>query len=105
MTTMVRDRNGYPMQEVFLPGPHQSVTVGSTTARTAANFSDTTRAVRLASSTNCYIVLGDSTVEATTAGIYLPLGSPLLLGLPSGVTRIAVIRATADGVLSVLECG
>lgn len=104
MTTMVRDRNGYPMQEVFKPGPHQSVTVSGTTARTGGNFSGETRAIRLCSSTNCYVKLGDATVEATTGDIYLPAGSPLFLGVPSGATRVAAIQASAGGVLSVLEC-
>lgn len=103
MSRQVVDDNGLIVSGVFVPGPHQSVTVSGTTARTGSDFNARTTIVRLCASTNCYIAFGGSTVEATTAGIFLPAGVPLVVGVPSGATRVAAIQASAGGVLSVLE--
>jgi len=103
MSKQMVDDNGLIVSGVFIPGPHQSVTVSGTTARTAANFNDRTTILRLCASTNCYIAFGGGTIEATTAGIFLPAGVPLVVGVPAGATRVAAIQASAGGILSVLE--
>lgn len=103
MSKQVRDITDAVVHGVFIPGPHQAVTTSGTTARTASNFAGTTQVVRLCATAACYVVFGGSTVEATSAGILLPALSPLVLGIPSGATRVAAIQVSGGGVLSVLE--
>ena len=103
MSRQMVDDNGVIVPAVYIPGPHQSVTVSGTTARTGSDVNARTTIVRLCSSTICYIAFGGGTIEATTAGIFLPAGVPLVIALPAGATRVAAIQASAGGILSVLE--
>lgn len=58
--------------------------------------------VRVAATADCYIAVGESPV-ATTSDVFLPAGVPEYFTVNKGVDKIAAIRASVDGVLSITE--
>ena len=76
----------------ILPGTTIKQAIGSASAATAAL---TTDIVRLAATTDCYVVFG-ATPVATSSGLFLPAGCPEYFAFISG-QKIAVIRDTTDG--------
>lgn len=74
----------------------QQITLANSTTQPAVRY-------LLTSSTNCWIKLGTNpTAEAGASGnTYLPAGVPVVVLAQDGVsTKLAVIRATADGNIS-----
>lgn len=93
-----KDQNGHVIQALSLePTLNVKGAVAATTARVALPAGDV---VRIASTTDCYIRFGDSSVEAAATDAVFPIGSEFLK-VPSGATHMAFIRVTADGVISV----
>lgn len=88
------------MFQAIYPGTDQQVTVTASSAQSAA-FGSKTSIARFCASTDCFILFG-ANPTATTAKIYLPSGIPEYLGVIPG-QKVAVIRSTADGILSILE--
>jgi len=86
-----------------IPSTVQRVAVGATSARTAADWSDQTTFVEVCSSVACHIKFGTSSVEATTSDLYLPANFPRIYGVSVSTPRLAVIRASGDGFLTVTE--
>jgi len=76
-----------------------SVGVASTTS-TAISIG--VNAVRLAANVGCHVVIGDGTPVATTADAYLPPNEPESFVAAPG-QKVAVIRDTTDGFLTVTE--
>lgn len=99
MSGLRQDRNGHLLQ-AFVPGVTQNVTVGAASLQSAA-FGDLTRLVRLAATTDCFVVFG-ADPTATTSSMFLPSGAVEYLAVEPG-TKVAVIRQTADGALNVTE--
>ena len=70
----------------------------------SAVWASTTREIRIVSNTNCHINIGQNPTAAATDdnGFYLPANVVEYLHVTPG-QRLAVIRDTADGILSVSE--
>lgn len=86
-------------------GSPQVVAVGATSAQSAAVQATTNRVI-LSATTACWVALGSKpTAAANTAGsIYVPAGVVMPpIGVIPGVTKIAVIQASAGGYLSIIE--
>ncbi len=58
--------------------------------------------IRVAGTADCHIAVGENPV-ATTSDVFLPAGVPEYFTVKKGVDRVAAIRASVDGVLSVTE--
>jgi hypothetical protein len=82
------------------PFETQSVSISGTTARTAAACS--TKRVRLLTTTDCFVVFGNSSVTATTAGMPLQANAPEYFDMSaSGHTHVAAITSSGTGTLYV----
>ena len=84
----------------------QSVDIGASSLRSTGV---TTQAVTLHATANCFVEIGESTVDASvTTSHYLPelqtydISTSIVFGT-SDTRHIAVIRDTADGVLFISE--
>lgn len=79
------------------------VTVNSTSAQSAA-FGDNTSEIRVVSTTNCHINIGQNPTAAATDdnGIYLPANVIEYYHVSPG-QRVAVIQDTAGGTLCVSQ--
>lgn len=79
------------------------IVVNATSAQSAA-FGGQTREVRIVSTTNCHLNFGTNPTAAATDnnGIYLPANVVEYFHVNPG-QKVAVVRDTADGVLSVAE--
>lgn len=82
--------------EILTPGTPVNVAVGSVTAQSAAV---TATRVRIVSTTNCYIAFG-SNPTADTSSLLLAAGHPEIFTFTTG-QKVACLRVTADGVLSI----
>lgn len=84
----------------------QVLAVGATSVASAVVQANTSRVI-LSSTTGCWITVGASpTAVANTAGnVYIPpnVPYPLPIVVVPGVSKIAVIQASAGGYLSILE--
>tara|TARA_R110000751_G_scaffold188696_1_gene294672 strand:- start:358 stop:669 length:312 start_codon:yes stop_codon:yes gene_type:complete len=101
MAGLPHDKNSSPVPALF-PALQQTVTVASSSARTAANFGANTLVVELTPTKNMFVLFGDSTATADSNDIYLAAGVVYTYAT-NGHSRIAAIRATADGTLYVTE--
>lgn len=84
-------------------GVSDYVSVAATSAQSAA-FGARTFEIRVVSTTNCHINIGDNPTAAATDnnGIYLPAGVVEYFHVNPG-QKVAVIRDSADGTMSVAE--
>lgn len=84
-------------------GVSDYVSVSATSAQSAA-FGANTHEIRVVSTTNCHIKIGDDPTAAATDnnGVYLPAGVVEYFHVSPG-QKVAVIRDTADGSMSVGE--
>ncbi len=103
MTMQIRDGAGHIIPRLFRHGETHNVATSATTARTASDFAETTRVVRIVCTAACYIAFGDETVEAANTDLLVPALWEYLVAVPPGATRLAAIRVAADGVLGVTE--
>ncbi len=81
-------------------GTVQKVAVVTASAATASALSGDTQVVRIATSTDCYIAFA---ATATTSDTFMPAGTVEYF-LSPGAIKVAAIRNSADGVLTVTEC-
>jgi formyltetrahydrofolate synthetase len=83
-------------------GPQQNIAVGAASVAATA-FGVETTTIRLASTTNCFVLIAPVSTPVTTAnGFYLPLGRAEYFRVPTNGV-LTVIQATAGGTLSVTE--
>lgn len=83
----------------------QAVAVGAASAASSA-VQTTTNRVILSSTTACWVAIGPNpTAVANTAGsIYVPAAVVMPpIGVTPGITKVAVIQASAGGYLSIIE--
>jgi len=99
---LARDDYGEAIQGALTPETAQTVSLSDATARTATNF--TYRVIRIYSTANCFIKLGDSTVEAAVTDHFLPTGAIEYFARKEH-TRIAGILASGTGTLYISEMG
>ena len=97
------DANSFPIQALALVGTTGKISITGTSARVAlpsgVGHEDV---LRLASTTDCYIKFGDSTVEATTSDALFTAGVELFK-VPAAATHVAAIQVSASGVMTVTE--
>jgi hypothetical protein len=86
---------------LFRPGIEQKVAYTGTAAQSTA-VADTTRAVRLLATTDCFVRFGADPTATSTNGLRLTAGIPEVFGIIPG-QRISAIRASADGTLNLTE--
>tara|TARA_B100000424_G_scaffold54211_1_gene38958 strand:- start:1295 stop:1612 length:318 start_codon:yes stop_codon:yes gene_type:complete len=93
---------GYPMIDATGSATNQSVTIGTSSAQSAA-FAATTKVVRLSSNNNCFLAFG-SNPTATSSSIHMHAHSPLFAKVNPG-EKVAVIshNTVATGKLSIHE--
>ncbi len=82
-------------------GASQTISVSGTSAQSTA-FSSSTTLIRLFSTEDCYIAMGDSPT-ANSSGMFLPGGIVEYVGVKTG-QKLAAIRDANSGTLYVTEC-
>lgn len=98
---LARDSHG---QIVQAPDWSTASTVAITSTSTqSATVADNTTHLRIVSTVDCYVALG-SNPTATSSSSYLPAGVVEYVAVVPSVTKVAVIRTAADGVLSLTAC-
>ena len=101
---------GLDPQQALHPGAltlqaEQVVAIGASSATSSA-VQATTNRVTLVATSACWVAFGTSpTAVANTAGnVYVPANQPMPpIVVTPGVTKIAVIQASAGGYLSIIE--
>ena len=89
---IVRDTDGNLTDIPNVSLGRTQVTTSSTTARTSFDFDSDTSFIVVYCDVECFVLLGDSTVEADSNSKILPARTFRTFGLPQGATRIAVIE-------------
>lgn len=109
MTTLLpmdSDNNPIPALRFKNNGAH-SINVSATSARNTVAFDTNTKIVSLYTTVPVYLVLGDSTITATSTDHYFPAGVYYDIAIGderSGqATHIAALRAEGDGTLYISE--
>ena len=97
---LYQDTKGYPIQGALRLDVAQKITVTATTARNSTDF--THKILRIYSTEDSFIKLGDSTVEATANDHFLPKEVVDFISVGDH-TRLAAIRDSADGTLYISE--
>ncbi len=97
-----KDDQGEPIQGALTPKTAQSVSLSNATARNSSDF--VYRVIRVYSTIDCFIKLGDSTVEAAVTDHFLPTGAIEYFARKEH-TRIAGILASGTGTLYISEMG
>lgn len=97
------DQSLHAVQALSLGTSVSKITVTGTTARAALpTNAGMTDVVRVACNTDCYIVFGDSTVEADANDSLFTQGVEIL-AVPRGVTHVAAIQVSTNGVMTLTE--
>ena len=99
-STLDKDDYGEPIQGALTPKTAHSVSLSDATARNTTNL--IYRVIRVYSTANCFIKLGDSTVEAAVTDHFLPTGAIEYFARKEH-TRIAGILASGTGTLYISE--
>ena len=103
MTQAVQDAltgQSIPALEI---GTEQAISVTSSSAATSSAFAGDSLIVRIVSTTDCHIAFAASPT-ATTSNTYLPANQVEYLKVPApGTSKLAAIRANADGTLYLTE--
>jgi len=88
----------------ILAGTAHSISFTGTSARNSTAFNVNTRILAaMVADQDCFIRVGDSTVTATTADVFLRAGVAYSFGIDSGITNLAVIQSTTAGTLRFFE--
>lgn len=85
----------------FRPGTHQSIAYTGTAGTIANAVNAHTRAVRVVSTSACYLAFGQAPT-ATSAGVYMPADRPEIF-MVSGGEKVSAIQVSAGGTLHVTE--
>lgn len=97
---LAKDSNGNVTQLGSI-GPAQAVAVGVASTQSTALSGSTTFMVRLLATVDCYVAFG-ANPTATTSSTRLIANQPEYFAAKAG-QKIAVLRVTGDGSLSVTE--
>lgn len=95
-----QDSKGYPIQGALKPDVAHSVSVSGATARNSTDF--TRKIVRIYSTEDCFIKLGDATVEATANDHFLPKEVVDYISVGDAI-RLAAIQGSTGGTLYISE--
>lgn len=99
MAGIPKDQNGQLVQVLEL-GVASAISFGATSSQSAV-FGAGTNIIRLVASQGAYIAIGENPT-ATTSSAFLPAGLVEYLRVTPGY-RVAALRTSVDGVLSVVE--
>ena len=103
MTEMATDRKSGGAIQALQIGTEQTISVASSSEATSNAFADTSGVVRVVSTTDCHLAFAASPT-ATTSNTYLPANQVEYFKVPApGTSKLAAIRANADGTLFVTE--
>jgi hypothetical protein len=96
------DEYGHPIQ-ALAQGANQTLAIGVASAQSVA-FAAGSKVVRLVATANCWIVFGVNPTAAAASGngSYVPAGAVEFWRVTPG-HKVAAIRDTADGTLSITE--
>ena len=78
------------------------LTVGIASGATTATWGVGDR-LSIISTTNCWIAAGTAPTAAANAGVYVPAGVPMTILITVAASKIAAIRVTADGDLTISQ--
>jgi len=95
-----QDTKGYPIQGALRFDIAQKITVSGTTARNGTDF--TRKVIRVYSTEDAFIKLGDDTVEATANDHFLPKEVVDFITVDDS-TRLAAIQDSTGGTLYISE--
>lgn len=84
----------------FIPNETAHITVAVASAQSAVTFQKGDR-LSLISTTNCWILTGTNPTAAANTGVYVPAGVPMTVYITADLFKVAAIRATADGDLTI----
>lgn len=103
MTVAARDSIREDLIQALEIGTEQTISVASASAATSNAMGSSSRVVRVVSTTDCHIAFAASPT-ATTSNTYLPANQVEYFKVPvPGTSKLAAIRANADGTLYVTE--
>lgn len=109
MTTFLpQDLNDNPIPALRLkPNGAHAISAGTSAARNASAFTETTRIVSLFANTDVFIACGDSSVTATSADHFFPAGVyyDIAIGGDNSAhyTHISVLQASSAGTVYISE--
>ena len=103
MTVAARDSVREDLIQALELGTVQTISVTNSSAATSSAMASGSRVVRVVSTTDCHILFAASPT-ATTSSTYLPANQVEYFKVPVlGTSKLAAIRANADGTLYVTE--
>ena len=86
----------------FIPDKSTNLAVAVASAATSVTWSKNDR-LSIISNTNCWILTGTAPTAVAGSGTYVPAGIPMTIQISVDACKIAAIRATADGFLSISQ--
>jgi hypothetical protein len=90
------------VEPIFRPDTTQSVAVSASSAATSAGIGAQSYAIRLFSTTDCFVKLGPAGTTATTSDMLFPANHVEYFRATPG-QYVAAIQLTANGTLYVTE--
>jgi hypothetical protein len=84
----------------FIPDKTTHLAVAVASAATTATWAAGER-LSIVSSTNCWVLTGTAPTAAASTGVYVQAGVPMVIQISVNASKIAAIRATADGDLTI----
>lgn len=93
--------HGGTFGDIIVPGTVQNLSFNATAASSSALVTGVT-VVELTPTRDCYVAFGSAPV-ATSNDIFLVASQTRRFGVPTDQDKISVIRAAADGVLSIVQ--
>lgn len=87
------------MNPFSIPAAAVSLAVTSTTGNVALAGSGNQLLVKNVGATECFLTVGSSTVEATTANMSVPPGEIAVYTIPISATHVAAITASSTTTL------
>jgi hypothetical protein len=83
----------------FRPDAATNLAVAIASAATGSGFA--AGRYSIISTTNCWVLTGSAPTAVAGTGTYVPAGIPMVLYIGTDGHKIAAIRVTADGTLSI----
>lgn len=85
----------------FTPAANASISVTNTTGRAAISGTGATLRLANVSTVECFVKVGDSTVEAATTDFSVPANSQVFISVPNTATHVAAITAASTTTLRI----
>ena len=85
----------------FTPAANASISVTTTTGRTAISGTGATLRLCNVTSVECFVTVGDSTVVATTSDFSVPGNTVAFISVPNTATHVAAITGATTTTLRI----